>query len=177
MKKLFILGLLVAAVVAVGFAAKKPPTPNPTWVTAKTSTESEAWLVVAFKHTGLNPANLQVTCSLSADAQSTYNCVSIKSPKLVQTGKIPLTTGWVNPNSTEIMSIPTGGNLVDSMALAYPEATTVLTCGSGFTCELTKVEYTNVVLTDGSSDAPPSGSRVPVAGDAAWCTESLFPSN
>jgi len=106
-------------------------------------------LVVHFKEAGLSSGSVE-TIQATAHLDATYQCVN-------GGGNVPSdpkkTTISSDVSQSGVFTVGQNGNLVGSLTLTAPAASSVLSCPGGQTATLSAVMWSNVRVTDNTSGA------------------------
>jgi hypothetical protein len=147
-----IIALVAASAMALAgaSAASAAPGGNPHFIGNATSASlSGTSLIVKFKEAGL-PSGAVETITASAHLDATYSCVN-------NGGKVP-----ADPKKTTISSdlsvsgtftAGNNGQVVGSLTISTPAASSVLDCPPGQTATLESGTYSNVSVSDATSGA------------------------
>ncbi|MGY3568203.1 hypothetical protein [Sinomonas sp. RB5] len=116
-----------------------------------TATTSGSSLVVHFKEAGLASGSTEYITS-SANAAVTYECVNGGNKNPSASNKTTFQTKVVAP--PQPFTADKNGNVTGTQTMAVPTAASLgFSCPPGQTTTLVSVVYTNVVITDTTSDA------------------------
>jgi hypothetical protein len=149
-KKVFTLLVAVFAGLLLFTSPSQAAAGNPHFIKNATSaTLSGSDLVVQFKETGLSAGSVE-TVIVSATATTTYECVNNGGKNPSASNK---TTKVTDISKTDTFRADRSGNIVGTITLSPPTAQQLgFSCPKGQAVTFVSVEYTNVTVTDTTSD-------------------------
>jgi hypothetical protein len=151
------LSIVLATPLALVAAALPANAANPHFVSASADL-SGTNLIVSFKEAGLG-SNQRIDYRASADASATLVCVN-NGGKNPSAQNKTFVSGQVNATAT--FNSGKNGEITKSLTIGPPEAVT-FTCPNGQSRQTAQVIYTNVAITDLTSN-PPNGITKSIPG-------------
>jgi hypothetical protein len=141
---------LAAAAGAVLLAASPAFAGNAHFIDNHTSASLQGTsLVVSFKEAGLESGSVE-TVTASAHLMATYQCINKGGTNPADPKK---TTVDSEVSQSGEFTATKNGQLVGSLTLSVPEASTVLSCPKGQTSTLTAGSWSGITITDETSGA------------------------
>jgi hypothetical protein len=144
---------LAAAAAAVLLAASPAFAGNAHFIDHHTSASLEGTsVVVSFKEAGLESGSVE-TVTASAHLMATYQCINNGGTNPADPKK---TTVDSEVSQSGEFTATKNGQLVGSLTLSVPEASTVLSCPNGQKATLTAGSWSDITITDETSGASAS---------------------